>query len=32
VYEAIGFVPTGVKRSLPWNDVVTESEMRLELE
>jgi GNAT superfamily N-acetyltransferase len=32
VYESIGFVPTGVKRSLPWNAAVTESEMRLELE
>ena len=30
VYEAIGFVPTGVQRTLPWNDEVTESEMRLE--
>jgi GNAT superfamily N-acetyltransferase len=32
VYESIGFVPTGVKHALPWNDAVTESEMRLELE
>jgi GNAT superfamily N-acetyltransferase len=32
VYESIGFVPTGVRRSLPWNDAVMESEMRLDLE
>lgn len=32
VYESIGFVPTGVKRTLPWNDAVVESEMRLDLE
>ena len=32
VYESIGFVPTGVQKSLPWNASVTESEMRLELE
>jgi GNAT superfamily N-acetyltransferase len=32
VYESIGFVPTGVKRPLPWNAAVIESEMRLELE
>jgi GNAT superfamily N-acetyltransferase len=32
VYEAIGFVPNGVHRTLPWNDEVWESEMRLELE
>jgi GNAT superfamily N-acetyltransferase len=31
VYESIGFVPTGVTRSLPWNRSVMESEMRLEL-
>lgn len=32
VYESIGFMPTGVQKSLPWNPAVTESEMRLELE
>ena len=32
VYESIGFVATGVQKSLPWNALVTESEMRLELE
>ena len=32
VYESIGFVPTGITKSLPWNPDVTESEMRLELE
>lgn len=32
VYESIGFVPTGVQKSLPWNPSVTESEMRLELD
>ena len=31
VYESIGFVPTGVTKSLPWNQSVMESEMRLEL-
>jgi RimJ/RimL family protein N-acetyltransferase len=31
VYEAIGFMPTGVTKALPWNPSVTESEMRLEL-
>jgi GNAT superfamily N-acetyltransferase len=31
VYEPIGFVTTGVKRSLPWNEAVMESEMRLDL-
>jgi GNAT superfamily N-acetyltransferase len=31
VYESIGFVPTGVQHSLPWNASITESEMRLEL-
>jgi GNAT superfamily N-acetyltransferase len=31
VYEAIGFVPTGVKRPLPWTASVIESEMRLKL-
>ena len=31
VYESIGFVPTGVTKSLPWNASVMESEMRLEL-
>lgn len=31
VYESIGFAPTGVTKSLPWNPSVTESEMRLEL-
>jgi GNAT superfamily N-acetyltransferase len=31
VYESIGFVPTGVQHTLPWNASVTESEMRLEL-
>jgi GNAT superfamily N-acetyltransferase len=32
VYESIGFVPTGVKKSLPWNPSVTESEMALQLQ
>jgi GNAT superfamily N-acetyltransferase len=32
VYEAIGFVPTGVKKPLPWNASVIESEMRLKLD
>lgn len=32
VYEALGFVPTGVQRSLPWNPSIGESEMRLELD
>jgi GNAT superfamily N-acetyltransferase len=32
VYEAIGFVPTGTQKALPWNPSVTESEMRLDLE
>jgi GNAT superfamily N-acetyltransferase len=32
VYESIGFAPTGVTKSLPWNPSVMESEMRLELE
>ena len=31
VYESIGFAPTGVTKSLPWNPSVMESEMRLEL-
>lgn len=31
VYESIGFAPTGVTRSLPWNPSMMESEMRLEL-
>jgi GNAT superfamily N-acetyltransferase len=31
VYESIGFVPTGVQHTLPWNASVTESELRLEL-
>jgi GNAT superfamily N-acetyltransferase len=31
VYESIGFVPTGVQQTLPWNESVIESEMRLEL-
>lgn len=31
VYEGIGFVPNGVRRTLPWNDEVWESELRLEL-
>ncbi len=32
VYESLGFVPTGVQRSLPWNPSIGESEMRLELD
>lgn len=31
VYERIGFAPTGVQKSLPWDASVTESEMRLVL-
>jgi GNAT superfamily N-acetyltransferase len=31
VYQRLGFVPTGVTESLPWDASVTESEMRLEL-
>jgi GNAT superfamily N-acetyltransferase len=31
VYERLGFAPTGVTESLPWDASVTESEMRLEL-
>ena len=31
VYEAIGFEPTGVKKGLPWDASVIESEMRLKL-
>jgi GNAT superfamily N-acetyltransferase len=31
VYESIGFTPTGHQQSLPWNQLVTESEMRMEL-
>jgi GNAT superfamily N-acetyltransferase len=31
VYEAIGFVPTGVTKGLPWDASVIESEMRLRL-
>lgn len=31
VYEALGFVATGVRGSLPWDATVTESQMRLEL-
>jgi len=32
IYESLGFVPTGVQRSLPWNPSIGESEMRLELD
>ena len=31
VYERLGFAPTGVTESLPWDASVTESQMRLEL-
>ncbi len=31
VYQALGFVATGVRRSLPWDATITESELSLEL-
>jgi GNAT superfamily N-acetyltransferase len=31
VYERLGFAPTGVTESLPWDASVTESQMRLEV-